>query len=272
MALLVWEDHNHHLVQCARTIGDCPSADVRLGQGAEEKSGVPKRQNTGAARSAPGLSKEAIVTAALAQIDESGLAVFSMRSLAQALGVYPTAVYWYLPSRNAILAEVVALVIAEVVPQRSRDWRDWLRKSFFGFRRAIATHPNVAPLLGAQIVSNTSVSIDLIEGVLTSLDAAGFVGLRLVAAYNAVMAGFVGFITQEFAPMPDDAPAWQQAMQDRVRSLHGGAYPMVNKHLDRLANRAFILRWQNGVDVPLDEGFSFYVEALIAGIDALRQD
>jgi len=46
------------------------------------------------------LSKERIVEAALAQIDRDGLAAFSLRDVARALGVYPTALYWHVPGRN----------------------------------------------------------------------------------------------------------------------------------------------------------------------------
>src|SRR6185503_4133764 len=42
-------------------------------------------------RSPAGLSRERIVAAALAIIDAEGIEGFSMRGLAQALGVYPTA-------------------------------------------------------------------------------------------------------------------------------------------------------------------------------------
>lgn len=229
------------------------------------------KQGGGTLKKVPGLTKEAIVAAALAQIDKHGLAGFNLRALAQALGVYPTAIYWYVPTRNAILAEVLEKVIGDIVPTSSTDWQGWIRQTFTACRCAIRAHPNVAPLLGAHLVSNTTANLSLVEGMLAALTEAGFSGARLIAAYNTLLAGLVGFTTQEFASMPDDAPTWQRLMQDRVESLRGGPYPMIDAHLDQLANKAFIMRWQNGIDVPLDEGFSFYVETVIAGIAAMAQ-
>lgn len=229
------------------------------------------KQGPGTTKKVPGLTKEAIVAAALAQIDQHGLAGFSMRTLAQALGVYPTAIYWYVPTRNAILAEVLELVIGDIVPAGTTSWQEWIRRTFTACRCAIAAHPNVAPLLGAHLVSNSAANLSLVEGTLSALTEAGFSGARLIAAYNTLLAGLVGFTTQEFASMPDDAPAWQRTMQDRVESLRGGPYPMIGAYLDQLANKAFIMRWQNGVDAPLDEGFAFYVETLISGIAAMAQ-
>jgi len=37
-------------------------------------------------------------------------------------------------------------------------------------------------------------------------------------------------------------------------------------NLDKLANPAFVVRWQSGTYVPLTGGFDLYVEALIAGL------
>ena len=218
----------------------------------------------------PGLTREAIVSAALAQIDRDGLEAFSLRNLARALGVYPTALYWHVPGRNALLADVLALVISPIAPGDGvSGWQDTLRRLMSNCRAAIRRHPNVAPLLGAQLVSNIGANLALVEGVLDALAQAGFAGPRLVAAYNAVIAAMVGFTTQEFAPMPEDAASWQQAMRARLGSLPAGRYPLLSANLPMLANRAFILRWQNGVEAPLDEGFEMFVDVVIRGLEAL---
>jgi hypothetical protein len=78
------------------------------------------------------------------------------------------------------------------------------------------SHPNTAPLLGAQLVSNIATSLDLVEGILAALTAGGFAGRRLAAAYNAVAAAMVAFPTQELLPMPEDAPAWQAVVRARL--------------------------------------------------------
>lgn len=219
----------------------------------------------------PNLSRELVVQAALDCIDEAGIEAFSIRNLAAKLGVYPTAVYWYVPTRNDILAQVVALILADVPPARKRrDWQRHLEDFFVNFRAAVRAHPAAAPLIGTQLVSNTTMGFSFIENLLEVLNRAGLRGTNLVGAYNSVIAAFVGFVAQEFAPIPrEDAPAWQIAVQQRMLSVSRAEYPTLADNLALLSNHAFILRWQNGVDAPLDDSYDIHVKMVIAGIEAL---
>ena len=92
--------------------------------------GKPRRRAPAKARppaAGTALSAERIVEAALAQIAERGLERFSLRDVARALGVYPTAVYWYFRSRNELLAAVCAAAQRDIVPPpRQGDWQAWL--------------------------------------------------------------------------------------------------------------------------------------------------
>ncbi|MGC9368173.1 MAG: TetR/AcrR family transcriptional regulator C-terminal domain-containing protein [Paracoccaceae bacterium] len=148
------------------------------------------------------------------------------------------------------------------------DWRDWLRQLFYRYRKAMAAHPNVAPLLGAQLVSNAGVSPILVERLLTVLEGAGFLGEELINTYNACLAALLGNVTPEFAPAPADKPDDRgDDLRERLSNLSEEHYPHIRKNLDRLANRAFVLRWQSGAEVPLSDGFAVYVETFISGLD-----
>jgi AcrR family transcriptional regulator len=218
-----------------------------------------------------GLSRERIVAAALAIIDAAGVDGFSMRGLAQALGVYPTAIYWHVPNRNALLAEVVSHALAGVVPPDDvGDWDLWLKELFRGYRSAVREHPHLAALMGAQLVSNAGVSPAFVEKVLAVLSLAGFTDEHLVRAYNTVIALMVGFVTIEFATAPaEDAPAWAASLKRAIHDVDPGRHPLLARNLGRLANRAFILRWQNGVEVPLNDSFEMYVDAAVKGLRQL---
>jgi TetR/AcrR family transcriptional regulator, tetracycline repressor protein len=218
-----------------------------------------------------GLSRERIVAAALAIIDAEGIEGFSMRGLAQALGVYPTAIYWHVPNRNALLAEVVSHALAGVVPpDDAGDWDLWLKELFRGYRSAVRRHPHLAALMGAQLVSNAGVSPAFVEKVLAVLSLAGFTDELLVRAYNTVIALMVGFVTIEFATAPtEDAPAWAASLKRAIDDVNSDRHPLLARNLPRLANRAFILRWQNGVEVPLDDSFEMYVDAAVKGLRQL---
>jgi AcrR family transcriptional regulator len=212
------------------------------------------------------LNRERIIAAAIAEIDARGLEAFSIRHLATRLGVYPTAVYWYISSRNLILAEVVGQVLGDATPPDGLDWRDYLRELLRRYRTAIKAHPNVAPLIGAHLIGNASIPFAFVENVLAKLAEAGFDGDGLVHAYNTVVATLVGFITQEFAPAPDD-DAWRADVQERLLAVDAKACPTLGANLPLLANKAFILRWRSGAEVPLDASFDAYVEIVIAGLE-----
>jgi TetR/AcrR family tetracycline transcriptional repressor len=216
----------------------------------------------------PALSKDRVVDAALALIDAQGVDGFSMRGLAEALGVYPTAIYWYVENRNALLAAVVGHALHDVAPEwRGDDWQAWLKDLFRRYRAAVQRHPNIAPLIGAQLVSNAGVGAAFIDRILTVLASAGFAGDHLVHAYNAVIAVQVGFVTLEFAPAPkEDRESWAGDIKARLRDADAAAHPVLAQNLERLENRAFIARWQNGADVPLDASFELFIDIAVAGL------
>lgn len=217
------------------------------------------------------LTRERIVAVAIGQIDQNGLTAFSLREVARQLDVYPTAVYWHVPNRDALLAAVVEATMAGVAPEIGKlSWQDWFRELFRRYRRSVQQHPNVAQLVGAQLVSNASLSPLLIDRILAVLLQAGYDEARLADMYNVVVASMVGFATLEFAPLPtDDLEVWTNQLQEKVHDIRALEYPTLARHLPALANRAFIVRWQSGSEVPLDSSFETFVEVTIAGMERM---
>jgi hypothetical protein len=122
--------------------------------------------------------------------------------------------------------------------------------------------------VGAHLVGNLSIDFDFVEGVLAALRDAGLTGEQLVAGYNAVIAALIGFVIQEFSPVPAEA-AWQADVQKRLLAVDPAAYPVLAANLPLLANKAFILRWQNGAEAPLDDSFRSFVEQVIVGLERM---
>nr|WP_314533537.1 TetR/AcrR family transcriptional regulator C-terminal domain-containing protein [uncultured Pseudomonas sp.] len=215
------------------------------------------------------MNRDTIIAAALALIDRDGLDKCSLRNLANSLGVYPTAIYWYVSSRELLLSEVLAQVLRDVAPAPQERWQDYLRAAMVNCHDAVHQHPNIAPLLGSQLVSNSSTDFKLVEGVLAALQQAGFSGPSLVGAYNTFIAALAGFTTLEYAPLPENTEAWQYQVQENLRAVDAKKHPTLAQNMDQLSNRGFSLRWQNGVDAALDESFTFYVDTLLCGLETL---
>ena len=233
----------------------------------------PKPKTAGRPTGGGALSKQRIAEAALAHIDAFGLGAFSMREIAAQLGVYPATVHWHVSTREALLAEVAATVMAEVTPPPGlQTWQEWIAELFRRCRAAVRRHPNVAQLLGAQLVSNGSLPTELVEGVLAALSQAGFEGQPLLEAYNCVIAAMLGFVTMEFSPLPaDNTQAWAEELRERVHTIRPLDHPVLTRNLPLLANKAFIVRWENGTTVPLDSSFERHIQITIDGLEAFAR-
>jgi hypothetical protein len=66
----------------------------------------------------------------------------------------------------------------------------------------------------------------------------------------------------------EEAEDWANGMQQVVSSVDGSQYPLLARNIDAFSNKAFILRWQNGAESPLDSGFEAFIDAIVEGFDA----
>lgn len=96
-------------------------------------------------------TREGIIDTALALLDETGLPDLSMRRLAGALGVQPSALYWHFDSKQALLAGVADRIVAaapRVEPTGDRD--DDVTAIATGLRQTLLSHRD-----GAEVVLST---------------------------------------------------------------------------------------------------------------------
>src|ERR1700760_2678962 len=88
------------------------------------------------------LSRTRVLEAAVALADETGLERFSMRGLAQELGVVPMALYKHVANKDQLLDGMVALVFGEIeLPPEDLDWRSAMRRRALSAREALRRHP-----------------------------------------------------------------------------------------------------------------------------------
>jgi len=217
------------------------------------------------------LTKDLILEAALALVDEIGLEKFSVRTLADRLSVYPAAIRWWIPTRNALLAEIINYSYRELeLSNTDIEWRQWLRLLFEGQRAVVRRHPNIGPLLSSQLLSNAGMDLDFVEKILLVLERAGFKDEKLLEAFDVVIAGALGFVAMEFAAAPaDDEASFKAQIQDRLAEADEDRFPLIARHRERLSNRHFIVRWENGSAVPLDSSFDAFVYTIVEGLRLL---
>src|ERR1700686_4933321 len=89
----------------------------------------------------PRLSRPLVLQAAVALADEDGLEGFSMRRLAQELGVVPMALYKHVANKDELLDGMVDIVFGEIKsPARDLEWRSAMRSRANSTREAKRRH------------------------------------------------------------------------------------------------------------------------------------
>ena len=88
------------------------------------------------------LTRQRIVEAAMAMLDESQDRQFSMRKLAAQLQVDPMALYHHHKNRHALMGEVMLALMAECeIPPATGDWRQDIRAICQAVRQLARRHP-----------------------------------------------------------------------------------------------------------------------------------
>ncbi len=105
------------------------------------------------AASRPPLTRDRIVEAARALIDEEGLAALSMRKLGARLGVEAMSLYNHVDNKDDVLDGVLESLLAEVpIPDPELPWRERLAALARSFRAVAIAHPSMIPLFTARRV------------------------------------------------------------------------------------------------------------------------
>lgn len=200
----------------------------------------------------PVLSRQRIVEAALAIIDEEGLDALSTRRLARQLRVQAPSLYNHFATKDEILDAAGDAIIAQVdLSMLEREpWPEALRQWARAYRGALVAHPNIVPFL-VRGPGRRPAALRLADAVYGALTNAGWPPSH-ATRIGATMRFFVaGSALGSFAlGFPDD-PA-----------LYDGQYP-------HLAG-AYRLREHR---VQVDEGaFELGLDALVKGFVNLYRE
>lgn len=112
-----------------------------------------ERPTTCARKSKPGmersLTQQQVVDAAFDMIDTHGYAKFSMRALAEKLGMGTMSIYTYVPSKQQLLFLVIQKMTDEYdnAPVPGEYWEDTLHRTCESLLRANLRHPNIRIML-----------------------------------------------------------------------------------------------------------------------------
>lgn len=218
------------------------------------------------------LSREAVVAAALALLDEVGYRSFSVRKVAERLGVYDRAVHHHLGGRDDLLVAVADRVLADIeIPGADGIvWADWLRLMASSVRASLDRHPGAAPVVHDLILVAPG-SARLSSAVLTVLLHADFALVAAVDGHNAFVSFLTGFTALDLperlsagAPVPGPHP-----VPDVTAELGLPAHEHLSGATEKVA-AAFQPRRAPGVS-DRDLAFAASLGVVIDGIAAAKE-
>ncbi len=134
------------------------------------------------------------VEEALAIIDAEGLEAFSIRRLADALGLRGASLYHHFRDKEEILDGVATLAFAELRPLEddTAGWVDWLMEMARSYRQALLAHPNLLPLVFGRYNRRAgSATYDYATRRLTAAGVSPAYQITLINALEAFCTGSV---------------------------------------------------------------------------------
>jgi AcrR family transcriptional regulator len=149
------------------------------------------------------LDIDRIARAGLAVADDRGASGFTMRAVAEVLGVTPMALYHHVASKDDLISLIVDAAVGEVpVPEPTGSWRDDLFELTRWMRRIARAHPAVGQLRkGVQVF--TPVVLPVTERWFSLWRDSGLEPSQAILAASASSMAVVGVAEQEakFASM-----------------------------------------------------------------------
>ncbi|WP_460748386.1 TetR/AcrR family transcriptional regulator C-terminal domain-containing protein [Nocardiopsis oceani] len=199
------------------------------------------------------VTRERIVDAALALLDEEGAERLTMRRLGQRLGTGSTTLYGHVSTKDDVLDLALDAVYAEVAlpAEPSADWRDDIMAFMENWRTALLRHPWSAALLGRPMLGpNMLAREEYLHAVLAN---AGFTPPKLNDTAYALSNYVIG----------------ATLMQASWHSQEAGARKAADDHVQANSDRyPSLARNRSVADTDWGASFAHGLESLLDGLSS----
>jgi AcrR family transcriptional regulator len=206
------------------------------------------------------LSSARVLGSAVALADEAGLEAFSMRGLAQELGVVPMALYRHVANKDELLDGMVDIVFSEIeLAPGEVDWRSAMRRRAISTREALKRHSWAIGMMESRHPGPANLRNH--NAVMGCLRKAGFSFKMAVHAYSVQDAYIYGFALQERDTgfeTPDSAADAAQRRAQMIGALDD--YP----YLVEIARKLPESGYDNAVE------FAWGLDLILDGLERLR--
>jgi AcrR family transcriptional regulator len=174
----------------------------------------------------PQLTRQRVVTEALAVIAQDGANALTMRSLATRLGVVPGALYHHVRNKQQLHDLVLDNVLAEVDvhPDPSLAWTEQLKDLAHRLRQVLEDHPGIAAILKTRDPLGPH-SLALAEAFLSPLQVAGFGDREAGLAFFLLVDYTIGFAVSSPATSVNEQRVRDAAIRSQLHEFFGSLPP-----------------------------------------------
>ena len=154
------------------------------------------------------LSRQLIVDAAIAHLDQRGNLGFTMRDLGNVLGVEAMSLYRYVTGREDLLEAVVTTLLDEVTGRLNDaptlSWQAYLQTLAQAFRQIAVDHPQIFPLIATRHPAAPWLrpplrSLEVVRNFLDTLSGFGLSDEQVVQTYRKFSSFLLGSLLLEAA-------------------------------------------------------------------------
>lgn len=205
------------------------------------------------------VTRDRVVSAALAIVDRGGLERLTMRAIGRELGVDPMAAYHYFPNKQAILHAIADSILSGVgfpAPGAALSRQEALKAVARGYREALLAHPRALVAVSSHPIVDAS-GFATIERALALLTSSGIAPADALRAIDCVATFAVGAATIEAGAALGASPGESEPTEAFVE-LSPGDFPLLMQALSTTEEQ------------ELDSGARFerLLDIVIGGLEA----
>jgi TetR/AcrR family transcriptional regulator, tetracycline repressor protein len=200
------------------------------------------------------ISQADIVDAAFDILERKGFAAVSVRGVAAVLGLTPTAMYTYFPSKNALLRAMVEQLLSTIDLGAASDagvaWRDRVHALAAALRSRLAVHAGAIVLMTSGPPDGPH-ALGLGEALIAGFIADGMPPGDAARAAHAVRAYVLGIAAIDAAERAGSDAASDEATGSAALWTDAAAFPLT----------------QATADASAADGFTWGLDRLLDGLD-----
>lgn len=218
------------------------------------------------------LTREQIVTEAIALLDSEGIEALSMRKLAARLNAGATSLYWHVANRDELIQLVIDQIYGEVEipdPGDVADWRAAMSRFGHSVRAGVHRHPWLVSVLDNIVAASMGPNLmKITESSVTLLTRAGFDLREAERVMSTVSAYTLGVAISEAAYLNWMDRTDEAQLREELKAAMTAAedHPIVHELYSSYSDFDV-----HDVHQTMDADFEYGLERLLDGI-ATRLD